>query len=1075
MRRSSLKKQIFGKIILIFAAFVAISASALASSSLPDQCIYALNRTAAGALSLQGSVDLNLSCGIVVDSKDPAAFLASGVGNVTARYIDVVGGYSGSGQISFSAAPQTGAPYRSDPLASLAAPSSSKCDYTNVNVSSGSTKLTPGTYCGGIAVSGNAQVTLSPGTYILMGGGLRASESSKLSGQANIVLTQGLGYSYGPLVVSDSALLNLQAPQTTDYPGILFWQDARLGTGLKPSVINGSTSSKLEGILYFPTSALTWSGSVAGAQGGYLAIIADTVSITGPATIASNYGSTLQRYLQLGATLMGLQGGTAVQSATPAARISGSMGSSGTFALAGNVHPRLAESMDQGEVSGSTVLPRIVMHLGMTQAQQRSLQQLVTAQQDRSSPYYHKWLAPEDIAARYGASQSDVSQISAWLQGMGFTTVQAARTRTFISMTGTAAQARYAFGTPIHRFISNGETHYANASDPVLPAQLQGVVASIRGLNDFHPHPHARAVARPRFTSSISGNHYVAPEDFQIIYNVKPLIAAGTNGTGQSIAVMGQTDIQNSDIEAFESASGLPVKDPQVVLDGPDPGTSSSDLQEADLDLEWSGAVAPGATIIYVNSSDVFTSLTYAIDNNLAPVASISYGACEAETGVAEINSIDALLLMANSEGMTVVAPAGDSGAADCDSGNAAARHGLAVDFPASSPYATSAGGTEFNEGSGTYWNTTNDSSNGSATGYIPEMVWNDSTTTAPISLSAGGGGTSSICGNYCGKPSWQTGAGVPNDGARDTPDIALGASPNHDGYLVCTGGSCVNGFRQANQDLTVVGGTSCSTPTFAAIVALIDQATGSRQGNVNTTLYSLASISTDAFHDITTGNNTVTCIGGSPNCSSTTLGVDGTFGYSAGTGYDQASGLGSVNAQNLVNEWNDDFLVTVNPTTLTLASGGSSVVTVNIQSVNGFSQTVTLSCTVPTTLAGVTCSIPSSVSGSGTASMTIAYTGSARFPFLPPGGGRLYFPLAGLLTASIGMLLVTRKRALLSGIGVLTFALLLAGCGTGNSSSSSSIPAGVSLQPTTVTGNVSVTATAGSVTRTATVAVTIP
>ena len=910
-------------------------------------------------------------------------------------------------------------------------------------------------------------MTLAPGTYILMGGGLRVSGSSQLKGQGTIVLTQGLGYSYGPLTVSDNALLNLQALKGGDYPGILFFQDRNLGTGVAPSVINGSKNSKLEGILYFPTSNLTWSGSAAGAEGAYLAIIADTIDITGSATIASNYGS-LQRWLEV-AVLMGIQGGSAApQTSQLATRIAARLDTGKTFALTGNVHPLVAASIDQGDADGSVLFPRIIMHLNMTAAQQADLKQLLAAQQNKSSSSYHKWLTPEQFGARFGASQSDVSQISAWLQNMGFTNVQVARGRTFVSMTGTAAQVRYAFQTPVHKYNLNGVTHYANSADPVLPQALQGVVMGIRGLNDFHPHPHLRSVMQPRFTSSISGNHYVAPEDFWIIYNVKPLLASGITGAGESIAVAGQTDIAVSDIEAFESASGLAIKDPQIVLDGPDPGTSASDLSEADLDIEWSGAVATGATIIYVNSTDVFTSLTYAIDNNLAPVVSNSYGACEAETGEASIDSMDAIFQQANAQGQTVVAPSGDTGAADCDSGTGAAHLGLAVDYPGSSPYVTSAGGTEFNEGTGTYWNATSDAMGGSAIGYIPEMVWNDSTTTAPITLSAGGGGASL----YFPKPSWQQGTGVPADGARDVPDIALNASPNHDGYLICTGGSCTNGFRDASNDLQVVGGTSCATPTFAGIVALIDQQTNSRQGNVNTTLYSLASISTDAFHDVTVGNNIVTCRGGSPNCSSTTVGVDGTFGYSASVGYDQASGLGSVNAYALATEWMSGFSVSINPTSLTVAEDGSGTATVQITAVSGFQGTVNLSCSVASTLTNTTCSIPSSITGSGTVTLTIKNSSTAGIPMFP----RVpwYFPGAGLLAASIGMFLFQRKRARAMGFGLLIFALLLIGCGGGNSSSSSGTGT-VTPTPTPLTGNVTVTATSGMVTESATVAVTIP
>ncbi len=338
---------------------------------------------------------------------------------MNAKYIDIVGGYTGAGQVAFSTAPQTGSAYSPDPLSFLSAPpASKKCDFTNLNISSGSSRLTPGTYCNGISISGNADVTLAPGTYILMGGGLHASGSSRLKGQGTIVLTQGLGYSYGPVLVSDSAVLNLQALKSGDYPGILFYQDGRLGAGLPASVISGSRNSKLEGVLYFPTTGLTWSGSVAGAEGAYLAIVADTINITGAATIGSNYGS-LQPWLELASAVMGLQSGAAPQTAQPEPRIVDRLDNGKSFVLAGNTHPLIASSTDQGEADGSVVFPRISIHFKMTDAQQADLQQLLKAQQDKSSSLYHKWLTPEQFAARFGASEADLNQVRRGWRGWG--------------------------------------------------------------------------------------------------------------------------------------------------------------------------------------------------------------------------------------------------------------------------------------------------------------------------------------------------------------------------------------------------------------------------------------------------------------------------------------------------------------------------------------------------------------------------------------------------------------------------------------------------------------------------------
>lgn len=1055
-----MKRSLLIKITFMAATAAFLASQALASGSLPDQCIYALNRSAPGSLTLSGPVNLNLSgCGIVVDSSSDSALAASGSASVNAKYIDIVGAYTGAGQVAFSTAPQTGSAYSPDPLSFLSPPTSKKCDFTNLNISSGSSRLTPGTYCNGISISGNADITLAPGTYILMGGGLHASGTSRLTGQGTIVLTQGLGYSYGPVLVSGSAVVNLQALKSGDYPGILFYQDGRLGAGLPASAISGSRNSKLEGVLYFPTTGLTWSGSATGAEGAYLAIVADTINITGSATIGTNYGS-LRPWLELGSVVMGLQSGAAAQSARPTARVLDRLDNGKNFVLTANTHPLIASSTDQGEVDGSVMFPRIAIHFKMTDAQQADLQQLLKAQQDKSSSLYHKWLTPEQFAARFGASEADVNQVSAWLQGMGFTDVTVARGRTFISMTGTAAQVKYAFQAPVHRYVLNGETHHAISVDPTLPQALQGIVSGIRGLNDFHPHARARRVIQPKFTSSISGNHFMAPGDFYTIYGVAQLLANGITGTGQSIAIAGQTDIQVSDIEAFQTASGLTVNDPQIVLDGTDPGTSTDDLSEADLDIEWSGAIAPGATIIYVNSSDAFTSVVYAIDNNLAPIVSVSYGACEAQVGSTSLASLNTMFQQASAQGITIVGPAGDQGAADCDSttGQTTARHGLAVDFPASSPYVTGAGGSEFNEGTGTYWNTTNNANSGSATSYIPEMAWND--TALGAGLAAGGGGASGVFP----KPSWQLGTGVPSDGARDVPDIALNASPNHDGYLICTGGSCVNGYRDANSNLQVFGGTSCAVPTFAAIVALIDQSTNSHQGNVNPTMYALASGTSSVFHDITVGNNQVPCVVGTANCTT------GTLGYVAGTGYDQVTGLGSINAYNLVTNWNSGFTITLNPTSLTLAPGGSGTATLQATAVGEFAGNVQFSCSVPSTLTHTTCSIPGTVTGSGTATLMITNTSSTASVPLFPTGGIPYLPAAGLLAAMAGIFLVTRKRLRLASMGVLVMAALMTGCGSGNSSSTTS----ETVAPTPMTGIVTVTATSGIVTQTATVTVTV-
>src|SRR5207253_2043022 len=365
---------------------------------------------------------------------------------------------------------------------------------------------------------------------------------------------------------------------------------------------------------------------------------------------------------------------------------------------------------------------------------------------------------------------NDLDKVVAWLQDQGFTVDGKARSHTWITFSGTAQQVESAFRTEIHHYLRNGETHYANATEPSLPTALAGVVLGIRSLNNVRPRPGTliRRIAggQPKFTSSTTGSHFITPDDFATIYNVTPLYTSGLDGTGVQIAVMGQTDINTADIAAFRTAAGLPSTTLTTVLipGSPDPGTLRDDLPEADLDVEWAGAVAKNASVIYVNSGTAggaFDSLTYAIDQAVAPILTISYGACEQLWGQNDLISEAALAQQANAQGQTIVGPSGDDGAADCDfpatpqSILTVATHGLAVDAPASIPYVTAVGGSQFNEGSATYWNTTNNSSNGSAISYIPETTWNE--TSAANGLAAGGGGASL----FFVKPAWQTGNGV--------------------------------------------------------------------------------------------------------------------------------------------------------------------------------------------------------------------------------------------------------------------------------------------------------------------------
>jgi len=624
----------------------------------------------------------------------------------------------------------------------------------------------------------------------------------------------------------------------------------------------------------------------------------------------------------------------------------GTVDSSVTATVAGTAHPMALPQFDQGAVANDMPLNGLMLNFQRSAAQQAALETLIQAQNEPGSAYFHQWLTPEAFAAQFGMSAQDIAKTTAWLQSQGFSIVKVVDSGNAIIFSGTAGQVRSAFGTEIHHYAVNGVSHFANSSAITLPAALAGVVTGVTGLDDFKPQ--SRAVRTPLaatapstqgptalFTSGISGSHFLTPGDLSTIYDVTPLASSAYTGAGVTIGIAGETDVVLSDITAFRAAAGLTVNNPTILLipGSGDPGISYTDLGEADLDMEWSGGMAPGANVVFLNSTDAFQSLLYGIQNRvtvnsasvLIPILSISYGLCEAgaQTLVSptSLANMESAFQQAATQGQTVISAAGDNGAADCDSGDIS-QDGLAVDYPASSAYVTGIGGTEFNEGSGTgattYWNgnvSGNSSTDivASAKSYIPEMAWND-TPTALLAASYGelfgGGGGKSILFT---KPTWQTGVtGIPADGQRDVPDISLNASPVHDGYLVCTqvilvstnqyAGSCGNGFRTADgsaadtNQLTVYGGTSLGAPSFAGMLALIEQKVGSQQGLINPVLYGIASNATtyaSAFHDITVGNNQMPCSSGN-GC------INGVVGYAAGTGYDQATGLGSIDANNL-------------------------------------------------------------------------------------------------------------------------------------------------------------------------------
>ena len=554
----------------------------------------------------------------------------------------------------------------------------------------------------------------------------------------------------------------------------------------------------------------------------------------------------------------------------------------GRIPLGHHVHAEATPQNDEGAVDDSFEVAGVTLHFKKTAAQQRALDQLLAAQGQPRSPQFRRWITPETYAAQFGISEAEFRRVSRWLEAEGFLIGYASRSRTHLVFSGAARQIQRTFQTEIRRYRVNGKLHYANASNPSIPAGFADIVESMEGLDDLIPEPEIRL--RPGYT--IGNFHYLSPDDLATIYDVMPMLAAGIDGSGQHLAIVGQSAIDPADLQSFRTHFGLPAQNLQMLLVPAqrDPGQNSA-LGEGDLDLQWSGAIARNATIHYVYAPNAYTALQYVVDQNLAPVVSASYNlSCEARA-LSVTASYRSVAQQAAAQGITWVNSAGDSGAAGCDAnGSTVAQNGAAARFPASIPEVTAVGGTQFDEGSGTFWTATNSSAYGSVLGYIPETVWNEST-----NVLAGGGGISSVFA----KPPWQTGPGVPNDGFRDVPDVAL-SSASHDGYYTYSGGKA-----------GIYYGTSAAAPVFAAMLTLLNQylvKTGVQSapglGNVNPMLYQLAQSAPSAFHDIGVGNNAVPCSGDSPGC------VNGRIGYGAAPGYDLATGLGSVDLFNLAQSW---------------------------------------------------------------------------------------------------------------------------------------------------------------------------
>jgi trimeric autotransporter adhesin len=783
-----------------------------------------------------------------------------------------------------------------------------------------------------------------------------------------------------------------------------------------------------------------------------------------------------RRRIGTGAVLAGLLlAATALSAQVTTPRIRQSVDDSTRVTLRNNVSRVLRSATDLGAVSDSTAIEHVRLLLQRSDEQTAALDQYLAEVQQKSSSNYHKWLTPEQFGKLYGPADSDIAVIESWLQSKGFTGIEVSKGRTTVDFSGSAATVQEAFQTSIHSFVRNGREFYSNTSDPTIPAALSSVISGIAHLNSFGPRPLSHA-ARPgvmdpetkkltalsatsgpspalTYTSSSSNYLYLVPGDAATIYNTpnSTLNAnySGTSytGSGVSIGIIGDAAISTTPVTNYRTKFlGETTPTAPTIIGST---SSTSDADEAYLDVEISGGLAPGATIHFYTGSDgsLATQIEAALSANTVDILSVSFGLCEQYMSTSDNAIYSGYWQQAAAQGIAVTVSSGDNGSAGCDyvsdsSGNytTAATGGLGVNGLASTLYNIAVGGTDFaltQSNYTTYANTSNSSTTyyRTAKSYIPETTWNDSTqsnttisadvpwtsSTSPTqNILAGSGGKSSCKTNTTGssvgtctsgysKPSWQRGTGVPSDSVRDVPDISLmsGVGYVNAAWLMCTNDTytsgsttyttnCATSGSSTSWYFSGVGGTSAAAPAFAGILALVQESQGGgRLGQAAANLYNVynnSASSSTIFHDITTGNISVPCTSGTSNCSQNTAGYYFLTGYNTNTGYDLATGMGSLNAAALISNWSSGMGTATATVTVTPAS--SSVNLANTLSVSvavsGSSGTPTGSVTLSSgsysssaadlSSGSATIVIPANSLTAGTATLTATYSGSGVY-----------------------------------------------------------------------------------------------
>jgi subtilase family serine protease len=678
---------------------------------------------------------------------------------------------------------------------------------------------------------------------------------------------------------------------------------------------------------------------------------------------------------------------------------------------------------DTGAMSPTAPIASLTLLLKRSDEKEGQFKGYLSELTKPGSPYFHHWLAPQQIGSMFGPATDDINKVKQWLASQGLAVKSVSPDGMMIRFSGSASAVGAAFHAPLHNFKMEGQQHFGSLAPQQIPLALSPVVQGVASLSNFFPKPQHMDVGTvqrdkktgkwqtiskastpsgkvaPQFTVppgavETQTTYDMTPADFNQVYNVKPLWNKGNRGAGQTVVLLERTNINLDDVAAFRKAflpadatGTVSIVHPNDAANDDscqDPGITG-DEGEAALDVEWAGAAAPDANIVLASCADVGANFGPLLAANLyqqdgehglppsaPPILSLSYGACELNDAN-DANLADILWSSLAAQGATVFVSTGDAGSAGCDQGALfGATYGPAANGMASSPSAVAVGGTDFNDLGKTsqYWSSTNQAFYQSAISYIPEQTWNNSCASSTLytllgyadgvtacndsvgrgqdflQIGGGGGGASFIHG----QPEWQEGIyGSTNHLQRTIPDVSLFSANGIFGHALVycmsdanEGGTTCDYSNPDDVFFNSAGGTSFAAPTMAGVQALINQAIGDRSGNILPAFYNIGAKeygtngapntamlaacnssngtnegSSCVFNDVTVGDIVQPCFSGSLGCYSGSGTLTNGFGITEGgngssqtlspawqtnAGYDQATGLGSVNVTNLVN-----------------------------------------------------------------------------------------------------------------------------------------------------------------------------